>query len=239
MSGTFGDHHPDYPIRVVNEREARAGAGILLVLGLIAFQNTFTTGDFTLTRLAILGFGADFLLRVAIGPRAAPSLILGRMLVAGQRPDPVGAPQKRFAWGLGLAIAVFMAVWLMLLNKAGPVAILGCLSCLVLLFLESACGLCVGCGIYNRLRPDAARLCPGGICDIGLQVRGPRASVGQIALVAATVAGLVLAYPRLNALDDPIRPGLQAAAEGGDCEVPAFAKAMGHEEMWKKHNGCG
>ena len=27
-------------------------------------------------------------------------------------------------------------------------------------------------------------------------------------------------------------------AEEERCTVPAFAKAIGHEEMWKKHNGC-
>jgi hypothetical protein len=27
-------------------------------------------------------------------------------------------------------------------------------------------------------------------------------------------------------------------ATGKDCTVPAFAKAMGYEEMWKKRNGC-
>lgn len=27
-------------------------------------------------------------------------------------------------------------------------------------------------------------------------------------------------------------------AEEERCTVPAYAKAIGHEEMWKKHNGC-
>lgn len=27
-------------------------------------------------------------------------------------------------------------------------------------------------------------------------------------------------------------------AEEERCTVPAFAIAIGHEEMWKKHNGC-
>jgi len=33
-------------------------------------------------------------------------------------------------------------------------------------------------------------------------------------------------------------PGESSAAERQRCEVPAFAKAIGHEEMWKRHNGC-
>lgn len=27
-------------------------------------------------------------------------------------------------------------------------------------------------------------------------------------------------------------------AEEERCKVPAYAKAIGHEELWKKHNGC-
>ena len=23
-----------------------------------------------------------------------------------------------------------------------------------------------------------------------------------------------------------------------ECEIPAFAKAIGHEDLWLKHNGC-
>ena len=30
----FGIDHPDYPVRVLNEREARAGAGLLLLLAI-------------------------------------------------------------------------------------------------------------------------------------------------------------------------------------------------------------
>jgi hypothetical protein len=30
----------------------------------------------------------------------------------------------------------------------------------------------------------------------------------------------------------------QDPAEAERCKVPAFAKAMGHDEMWKKHNNC-
>jgi hypothetical protein len=38
--------------------------------------------------------------------------------------------------------------------------------------------------------------------------------------------------------DMGVAPKPGAAADGKDCEVPAFAKAIGHEAMWKLHNGC-
>ena len=34
--------------------------------------------------------------------------------------------------------------------------------------------------------------------------------------------------------------GKEAAKEKTkeECEIPAFAKAIGHEDLWLKHNGC-
>lgn len=236
----FGEIHPDYPVKVLNEREARAGAGILLFFGMIAFSNAFLKGDFFLTRLAILAFGLDFAIRVLINPRFAPSLVLGRLMVRRQVPECVGAPQKRFAWALGLAIAVVMAVWVIGLNLSGPVAIIGCLSCILLLFFETAFGICVGCKIYNAIWPGQAQLCPGGVCDIRDHAPIQRLSAGQFGGVAAVVALVALAAPVIGRMPAPQMPGRASQADAGqkDCEVPAFAKAMGHEEMWKLHNGC-
>jgi hypothetical protein len=235
----FGEAHPDYSVRVLNEREVRAGAGILMFFGLIAFMTTFLTGDFTLTRIAILAFGLDFALRVLVSPRYAPSLVLGRIMVRGQVPEYTGAPQKRFAWGLGLAIAAGMSVWVIGLNQAGPVAILGCLTCILLLFFETAFGICVGCRIYNAIWPGQAQLCPGGTCEIRQRAPIQEVRWSQLASVAGMAAVVALAAPALASLPSPRMPG--ASAEAGaarDCTPPAFAVAIGHEALWKSHNGC-
>lgn len=236
----FGEDHPDFQVKVLNEREARAGAGILLFFGLIAFSNAFLKGDFLLTRIAILAFGLDFLLRVLVNPRFAPSLVLGRIMVRGQVPDYTGAPQKRFAWGLGLGIAIVMAVWVIGLNRAGPVAILGCLTCILLLLFETAFGICVGCKLYNAIWPGRAQLCPGGVCEIHPIAPIQRVEPLQLAAVAAVAAIVALAAPWLAGLPVPTMPGMDAhnAAGPKDCTVPAFAIAIGHEEQWKLHNGC-
>lgn len=235
----FGETHPDYEVPVLNEREARAGAGILLFFGLIAFSNAFLKGDFLLTRMAILAFGIDFAIRVLVDPRFAPSLVIGRFMVRKQRPEYVGAPQKRFAWAIGLAIAVVMAIWLIGLNLAGPVAILGCLTCIVLLFFESAFGICIGCAIYNAIWPGQAKFCPGGVCEVTAPEPINRVSFGQVAAVAASLAVLGLATPRLADLPSPRMPGIAADASVEErCAVPKFAKILGHEEQWKLHNGC-
>lgn len=236
----FGEAHPDYEVKVLNEREARAGAGILLFFGLVAFSNAFLKGDFFLTRIAILAFGLDFVLRVLVNPRYAPSLILGRLMVRNQVPEYTGAPQKRFAWALGLAIAIVMAVWVIGLNRAGPVAILGCLTCILLLFFETAFGICVGCKIYNAIWPGQAKLCPGGACEVTTREPIQQMAFGQLVPLAGLVAIIAFSAPYLSAMPSPQMPEMSATAADGakDCTVPAFAKAIGHEEMWKLHNGC-
>ncbi len=235
----FGETHPDYAVKVLNEREARAGAGILLFFGMIAFLTAFLKGDFTLTRIAILAFGLDFFLRVVVNPRYAPSLVIGRFMVRNQVPEYTGAPQKRFAWALGLAIAVVMGVWVIGFNLAGPVAILGCLTCILLLFFETAFGICVGCKIYNAIWPGKAQLCPGGVCEIRSREPIQQLGWGQAASVAGLIAIVALAAPQLAAIPAPTMPGRAASGDtAADCTPPAFAVAIGHEELWKQHNGC-
>jgi len=234
----FGEVHPDYPVRVINEREARAGAGILLVVALIAFSNAFLKGDFFLTRLVIVAFGFDFAIRVLVSPRFAPSLALGRFMVRNQTPEYVGAAQKRFAWSLGLIIAIGMGFWVLVLNAGGPVAMLGCLSCLTLLFFETAFGICVGCLVYQKLWPEEARYCPGNVCEI--HERAPITEIRLVHLVPLVVlaGGIAALTPYISAYPQPSMFGPAGPAGSRDCTVPAFAKAIGHEAQWKLHNGC-
>lgn len=82
----FGEQIEGYAVPVMNEREVRAAAGILLVPGIMAFTQAFQTGSFTFTRLMILTFMFDFTIRVLINPRYAPSLVLGRFMVRKQQP---------------------------------------------------------------------------------------------------------------------------------------------------------
>ena len=43
----FGEHVPKYEVPVLNEREVRAGAGILFFIAIVAFMNAWLTGDFS------------------------------------------------------------------------------------------------------------------------------------------------------------------------------------------------
>ena len=160
----FGEHHGEYPVRVINEREARAGAGILFLIAGVAFMNAWLTGNYLPTQAVVMGFFADFFIRVLINPRFSPSLVLGRLAVRNQVPEFVGAPQKRFAWALGLALASLMLVFN---NVRGPINMLVCMLCLLLLFFEATFGICLGCRVYGIFNKERAQLCPGGVCEVG------------------------------------------------------------------------
>ena len=244
----FGEHMPQYAIPVLNEREARAGAGILFLVAVVAFMNAWFYGDFTPTKLVVIAFFIDFLLRVFVNPKYAPSLVLGRLAVGGQQPEYVGAPQKRFAWTIGLALAACMMYLVVFHNVRGPVNLLICALCLVLLFFESAFGICIGCVIYNWFNKEKAQLCPGNVCAPGEKSEIQMVGFAQIAIVAVFFGGIygladvVAAKPNAGpmAASAPASVDSQAArkAEEIRCKVPDFAIALGHVEKWKLHNNC-
>lgn len=241
----FGEHHPDYPVPVINEREARAGAGILFFLALVAFMNAWISGDFAPTKLVVTGFFADFFLRVLVNPRFSPSLVLGRIAVRNQIPEYVGAPQKRFAWSIGLTLACLMLYLVVFNNVRGPINMLVCALCLWLLFFESAFGICIGCKLYNLFNRERAQLCPGGVCEVKDRQPIQFVSGYQYAALALFLAALGFASTVIPKSAGPTAPAAgtgqtppSSASEEERCRVPEFAKKIGHEEKWKLHNGC-
>jgi Domain of unknown function (DUF4395) len=239
----FGEHRDGFAVPVLNERAVRAAAGLLFVAAFAAFMNAWLLGHFRPTRVFVVAFLIDFTLRLFVNPGYAPSLIIGQWIVRRQQPEWVGAPQKRFAWAIGFVLAATMA-WLVVVREViGPLNVIVCAICLVLLFCESAFGICLGCWVYHALRPGAAQLCPGEACE-----RPPEPGAGgtwREGSVVLVTALLVAAWARQLPTDES-RPAVTPApaasapdaAEAERCRVPEFAKAMGHEAMWKLHNQC-
>jgi hypothetical protein len=170
----FGEVVEGYEVKVLNEREARAGAGILFLVGLISFINCMTTKSLLVTQIFIGVFLVEFIIRVLINPKYAPSLIIGRYMVNNQVPEYVGASQKRFAWAIGLGLAVFLFGLTIVFPSSTPIgeeslhnALIGlsCMTCLVFLYFEAVFGICIGCNIYNKFNKDEAKYCPGGVCE--------------------------------------------------------------------------
>ncbi len=231
----FGEKIDGYDIPVLNEREARAGAGILFALALIAFMNAFLVGNFAPIRVVAVVFFIDFFIRVLISPKYAPSLILGRLAVRNQTPEFTGAPQKHFAWALGLGLATIMVVLVAGFDVRGPVNMLICVTCLTLLFFETAFGICIGCLLYRVLLRRETVLCPGGVCEVSVKHPVQRTSTAQLA--ALTLAGILLIGA--GSVIGSRSYAAPFAAQGADrCKVPAFAIAFGHEQMWKQRNNC-
>ena len=161
----YGERVDGYDILVLNEREARAGAGILFAIGILSLMNAVALGHVIVTKVFISFFTLDFLIRV-IQPRYSPSLLLGRFFVQNQKPEYVGAIQKRFAWGLGLMLALPMFYLLVIDFQPNPIKVLVCILCLILLFLESAFSICLGCKLFEIFKKDPVTHCPGGVCEI-------------------------------------------------------------------------
>ena len=116
---SFGEKVDGYEVPVLNEREIRASAGILFFFALVSFMNSWLMGNFRLTRIFVIAFLIDFSIRVLVNPKFSPSIILGRLAVRNQIPEYSGAPQKRFAWSVGLALAVTMFYLIVINNMVG------------------------------------------------------------------------------------------------------------------------
>lgn len=190
---TFGERIDGYDVPVLNEREARAGAGILFFFAMTAFMNAWFDGNYTLVQLVILGFFGDFFLRVIVSPRLAPSLILGRFFVRNQTPEFVGAAQKYFAWVIGFWLATVMLVIVVIMGQGGTAALAICMLCLVLLFFETAFGICIGCLVWNAFMKTPARLCPGGVCEVHERLPVQKITPAQILILAGFAIALVVA----------------------------------------------
>lgn len=173
---SFGEYIEGRSFKTLNERAMRASAGLMFLLGIIAFINGFILQKFIVIPY-ISGFlMINFVIGLFINPKFSPTLFLGRIIVRKQSPLPIGAIQKKFAWSLGLILAsVIFGLSLMLLSDITffkPVCML-CLLCLFLLFIETAFGICGGCQIYFlaiRLKllkePEEKPNCMGDACEV-------------------------------------------------------------------------
>ena len=176
MTKSFGEYQDGREYKTLNERAVRASAGMMMVLGIIAFVNGFVKNEFDIIPY-ISGFLMfNFIIGVFINPNYAPTYFLAKIIVKEQTPLPIGAIQKKFAWslGLGLSLTIF-GFSLFLVNDVSffaPVCLL-CIICLALLFLETAFGICVGCMIYHFFikinlikQPKIKPNCMGDSCEV-------------------------------------------------------------------------
>jgi len=228
----YGETVEGYDRPVLNEREARAGAGILFAIGLLSLSNAVMLSHGIVTRFFISFFTLDFLIRV-INPRYAPSLLLGRFFVQDQTPEYVGAAQKRFAWGLGLLLALPMFYLLVIHWQPNPLKVFICIVCLVLLFMESAFSICLGCKLYNLIMPQKATYCPGGVCEVRTKAPIQRFdTVQKVILLLTTVMLFAAAYGYFYKIENKTHIGrVVSEAMMSEAELKALEERRYQEEL--------
>lgn len=176
---SFGEFQEGTKYKVLDERVMRASAGIMLLLATIA-----STNGFLLQRFEVIPYIAGFLvlnfsIGIFINPKFSPTVFLGTIMVRNQSPLPIGAIQKKFAWSLGLVLSSVIFVLSLLLQHDifyfDSVCLL-CIVCLILLFLETAFGICLGCQLYFaalslKILPEPNQgerpNCMGDSCEVG------------------------------------------------------------------------
>jgi hypothetical protein len=189
----FGEDVEGYSIPVLNEREIRASAGILFLALFISLVLIQFKQDFLMVKYVIFVFLTDFIIRVFVSPRFSPVLIIGRLIVSRQVPEYVGAPQKKFAWKIGLSLSGLMFFLLVILNSYSIITGVTCLLCLIFLFFESAFGICLGCLFYGLFYKDEVQHCAGEVCEVTKKQAIQETSRLQIFIVFGCIMYVLLA----------------------------------------------
>lgn len=173
---SFGEMNPEGTFKIVDERVWRASAGIMLFLGIIAVINAFILQRYIVVPFVSGFLMMNFIIGIFINPKFSPTVVLGKIATYNQSPLPIGAIQKKFAWslGLGLSTVIFVLSFFLLkdVNYFEPVCFL-CMICLLLLYLETAFGICVGCKLYYLFinmgwlkKPEITPNCMGDSCEV-------------------------------------------------------------------------
>lgn len=173
---SFGEYKNNIAFKVLEERNMRASACIMFLLGTIASINGFIFNNFIVVTYVAGFLTLNFIIGLFINPKFSPTMFLGWLFVRKQAPLYIGAIQKKFAWslGLGLASVIFVLSFFLLgdISYFEPVCFL-CLVCLFLLFFEVAFGICIGCKLYYLFiylkifkEPETKPNCMGDACEI-------------------------------------------------------------------------
>ncbi|HEY3725733.1 MAG TPA: DUF4395 domain-containing protein [Solirubrobacteraceae bacterium] len=147
----------------VNEKAARAVAGVVLVLVIL----TLATGWYWLLIPLAYGFWA----RVLTGPTLSPLGWTAQNVIAPRLGPsrPVPGPPKRFAQGMGAAFSTAALVLALVVGDHTAADVV------LILFLpaaglESIAGYCIGCRVFGLLM--RAGLVPEQVCEECADISG-------------------------------------------------------------------
>ena len=239
----FGEDVEEYDFKVINERDARASAGIMFLLGTISLFSFIMTKNLFWANLFTITFIIEFFFRVIINPKYAPYMILGSLIVSNQEPDWVEARPKKFAWIIGAILGVIMSYFI-IFDILTPFRILTCLLCLILLYTESVFGICLGCIIYKRINVKLYK-CPGGVCETPKNKKSNKSKILVLIVFVGLFYGVFMGLKVYKYHNTTSSLLIQAqivknknSKNDKNCNPPQWAIDMGHKEMWLEHHGC-
>ena len=90
----FGILTPEHKHPVFNERAVRGAAGLFLMLGVSGWMVAALTDDFSLLRLFGVSFMIDMFIRLFLGQRFSPTLVIADFFVRNQNLEWVDAKPK-------------------------------------------------------------------------------------------------------------------------------------------------
>ncbi len=138
----------------------------------VAFSFAYFDRHYVPLQVVTVVFFVEFLIRVTLGLRYSPLGVVAHLMTRSQPPEWVSAKPKRFAWTLGLAMSLSMAI----ITNSGIRGVLPrtiCLICLTLMWMESALGVCLGCKVHALLvrrgwtsEDPAFEICAHGACEL-------------------------------------------------------------------------
>lgn len=172
---SFGQYIDGTNYKVLEERQMRGSAGLMFLLGIIAFINGFILNNYIIITYISGFFVLNFIIGLFINPLFSPTMFIAKLIVRKQTKLFMGAVQKKFAWSLGLllSISIFILSFFLLKDPSyfEPVCQL-CIICLILLYIETAFGICVGCKLYDLAiklkllpKPKERPNCMGNSCE--------------------------------------------------------------------------
>lgn len=248
MSKIFavGETIEGYKVQVLNENEVRAAAGILFLFGIISFMNSWLVGNFVYTKIFVVAFLIEFAIRVLVNPKFAPFLVMAKLITKTQEPFYTGAIQKRWAWSIGLVLAVMMFYLIVLNDLKGPLNLFTCVLCLTLLFFEAAFGICLGCKLYKLFNKDSLQDCPSGKCSVSVTADIQKVGFFQALTLGLFIVAIYFTSQKINIKETQIvviekqvlEPQKDVEQVDEECKPPQWAIDMGHGEKWKLHHGC-
>lgn len=173
---SFGEYIEGRPYKILYERRMRASAGIMLLFGSIASINGFAMQQYEIIPYIMGGFVINFLIGLFINPKFSPTVLLAWIFVRKQSLIPIGAVQKKFAWSLGLLLSSSIFVLSLYLQTDASyfhLVCMLCMICLLMLYLETAFGICLGCKLYDLAifaklipKPKERPNCMGDSCEV-------------------------------------------------------------------------